>query len=230
MIAWFHRISKSWVATLLMGALALSFVVWGVADVFTGGSSTAVATVGGRSIESEDFTRTYRNFMTNEGQRMGMDITPDIALKMGMGNSVLQQMVSSAALDNYAAKLGIVASDAQVAGAVRGLAAFRGPTGQFDRNTFMAALQGSGYGGEDQFLSEVRRDLARTQLTSAAESFFGLPPEYSLALYLYVNEKRGADYVVVPAEAAGARSLGFSTTALPAPSAPTSGASSSCTG
>ena len=50
MIAWFHRISKSWVATLLMGALALSFVVWGVADVFTGGSSTAVATVGGRNV------------------------------------------------------------------------------------------------------------------------------------------------------------------------------------
>lgn len=204
MIAWFHRISKSWVATLLMGALALSFVVWGVADVFTGGSSTAVATVGGRSIESEDFTRTYRNFITNEGQRMGMDITPDMALRMGMGTSVLQQMISSAALDNYAAKLGIVASDAQVVGAVRGLAAFRGPTGQFDRNTFMAALQGSGYGSEDQFLGEVRRDLARTQLTSAAESFFGLPPEYSLALYLYINEKRGADYVVVPPEAAGA--------------------------
>jgi peptidyl-prolyl cis-trans isomerase D len=203
MIDWFHRISKSFVASLLMGALALSFVVWGVADVFTGQSSTAVAKVGSRSIESEDFTRTYRNFITNEGQRMGMDITPDMAVKMGMGTSVLQQMISSAALDNYATRLGVVVSDAQVAGAVRGLAAFRGPTGQFDRNTFMAALQGSGYRSENEFLGEVRQDMARTQLTSAMESFFGLPPEYSLALYLYVNEKRGADYVVVPAEAAG---------------------------
>ena len=203
MIAWFHRISKSFVASLLMGALALSFVVWGVADVFTGQSSTAVAKVGSRNIESDTFTRIYRNFITSEGQRMGMDITPDMAVKMGMGTSVLQQMISSAALDNYAAKLGVVASDAQVAGAVRGLAAFRGPTGQFDRNTFMAALQNSGYRSEDEFLSEVRLDLARTQLTTATESFFGLPPEYSLALYLYVNEKRGADYVVVPAAAAG---------------------------
>ena len=45
MIQWLHGLSKSWVATLLMGALTLSFVVWGIADVFTGASSTAVATL-----------------------------------------------------------------------------------------------------------------------------------------------------------------------------------------
>ena len=38
MLQWMHRISTSWVASLFMGALALSFVVWGIADVFTGGT------------------------------------------------------------------------------------------------------------------------------------------------------------------------------------------------
>ena len=47
MIEWFHKVSKSFIATILMAALALSFVVWGVADVFIGGSSTSLATVGG---------------------------------------------------------------------------------------------------------------------------------------------------------------------------------------
>ena len=51
MMQWMHRLSKSWVATLFMGALALSFVVWGIADVFTGMTSTAVATVGSTEIE-----------------------------------------------------------------------------------------------------------------------------------------------------------------------------------
>ena len=43
MIQWMHALSKSWMATLLMGGLTLSFVVWGIADVFTGASTSSVA-------------------------------------------------------------------------------------------------------------------------------------------------------------------------------------------
>ena len=204
MIEWFHRVSKSFVATILMGGLALSFVVWGVADVFMGQSSTAVATVGSHEIDRKTFSRVYHSTVRDEGQRLGVDISPDMAQKMGLGMTVVQQMVTRTALDNYADKLGLTTSDAQVAAAVRALPAFRGPTGQFDRNTFLAAMQANSYDGESDFLTEVRADMTRAQLSSAAESFFGLPPEYSLALFLYINEKRAADFVVVPPEAAGA--------------------------
>ena len=203
MIQWFHRVSKNTFAALLMGALALSFVVWGVADVFTGGSSTAIATVGGKDIDPDSFKRTYNNMMRSESERMGMEITHDMAQRMGLGASTMQQMITRAALDNYAAKFGVATSDAQVLAAVRGLPAFRGPTGQFDRPTFQRAIQNAGFLSEEDFLTEVRDDLARTQITSASESFFAVPPEYSLALFLYINEKRAADYLVVPPEAAG---------------------------
>lgn len=203
MIEWFHKVSKSFVATILMAALALSFVVWGVADVFIGGSATNLATVGGKEISPQVFQRTYNNLVRNEGERLGMDITPEMAQRMGMSTSVMQQMITRTALDNYAARLGITTSDAQVAQQVRDISAFRGPSGQFDHNVFLGAIQRSGYNTEEDFVTEVRADLTRTQLTSAAESFFGVPAEYSLALYLYINEKRGADYVVVPPDAAG---------------------------
>ncbi len=204
MIEWFHRVSKSFVATILMGGLALSFVLWGVADVFMGQSATAVATVGSHEVDLAAFSRTYRNLVRDEGQRLGMDLTPDMAQKMGLPLTVLQQMITRIALDNYAEKLGIGISDTEVAAQVRALPAFRGPTGQFDRNAFMSALQASGYASENDFLTEVRNDMTRSQLSSAVEAFFGLPPEYSLALFFYINEKRAVDYVVVPPEAAGA--------------------------
>ena len=50
MLQWMHRLSTSWVASIFMGVLALSFVVWGIADVFTGMTSTALATVGSTEI------------------------------------------------------------------------------------------------------------------------------------------------------------------------------------
>ena len=54
MIQWMHTLSKSWAATLLMGALTLSFVVWGIADVFSGVSTTGVATVGSTDLGLAD--------------------------------------------------------------------------------------------------------------------------------------------------------------------------------
>ena len=38
--------SKSWISSLFLGGLAVSFVVWGIADVFRSNVSTTVASVG----------------------------------------------------------------------------------------------------------------------------------------------------------------------------------------
>jgi peptidyl-prolyl cis-trans isomerase D len=203
MIQWMHGLSKSFLATLMMGVLALSFVVWGVGDIFTGATRTAVASVGGTNIEMTDFQRTYRNFLRQQGERMGgMEITPEMARSMGLGQTALQQMIDRVALDNYVAAQGLTASDADVAQAIRSIDGFKGASGQFEYMTFQRALQIAGY-TEDQFTRVVRADMARNQLTAGVELFFGVPGEYTMALYQYVNEKRAADYVLVPGAAAG---------------------------
>lgn len=202
MIQWMHALSKSWVATLLMGALALSFVVWGIADVFTGSSSSAVATVGGTDISQDDFQRSYRNFLRNQGQQMGGEITPEMAQRMGLGQVALQQMVSRTALDNEAEKLGLTTPDPEVAQYVRGMSAFRGISGQFDRPTFLQAIGNAGY-TEDQFIAEVRHDQTRDQMTQAVVANFLVPPSYAQALFQYINERRAADYVIISPDAAG---------------------------
>ena len=203
MIQWLHALSKSWMATLLMGGLTLSFVVWGIADVFTGVSSAGVAEVGSTEIGQQEFQRLYRNFVRNQGQQMGTEITPDMAQKMGLPQVALQQVISRTALDNEADRLGLTTPDAELAQNVRSMTAFRGPLGTFDRPTFMQALQTAGY-SEDQFLAEVRQDLTRDQLNQAVEANFLVPPTYAQALFQYLNERRAADYVILSPDQAGA--------------------------
>jgi len=202
MIQWMHGLSKSWMATLLMGALTLSFVVWGIADVFTGTSTSAVASVGGTDIGPAEFQRAYRNFLRNESQRSGSEITPEMAEKMGLGQVVLQQMLSRTAVDNEAQKLGLTASDAAVVQEVRSIPAFRGTLGQFDRQTFTQVIARAGY-SEEQFLGEMRQDLTRNQLNYAIEGNFQLPATYMQAIYQYSAEKRAADFVILTPEQAG---------------------------
>jgi peptidyl-prolyl cis-trans isomerase D len=202
MIQWMHALSKSWVATLLMGGLTLSFVVWGIADVFTGSSSTAVASVGGTDIGTQEFQRSYKNFLRNQSQRMGMEITPDMAQKMGLPQVALQQMVGATALDNEAARLGLTTSDTAVAQYVRAMAPFRGALGTFDRPTFLQAISNAGY-NEDMFLDEVRHEMTRDQVTQAVEGNFVVPQTYAQALFQYIGEKRAADYIVLTPDMAG---------------------------
>lgn len=202
MIQWMHALSKSWMATLLMGGLTLSFVVWGIADVFTGASTTSVASVGGTDISAQDFQRGYRNVQRSQSQQMGTEITPEMAVKMGLPQAALQQMISSTAANNEAKSLGLTVSDTAVAQYVRAMAPFRGALGTFDRQTFVQALNNAGY-TEEQFLEEVRQELTRDQLTQALESNFMVPLTYAQALFSYINEKRAVDYIVMTPDMAG---------------------------
>jgi peptidyl-prolyl cis-trans isomerase D len=202
MIQWMHQLSKSWVASLLMGGLALSFIVWGIADVFVAQSSGALATVGSTEISSDVFARTYRNFLRNQGQQMGMELTPEIAQKMGMDQAALQQLISSTALDNVAARLGLTTTDAELAEQVRALPAFKGATGDFDRNVFLQVVRNAGY-NENSFLEEIRSGDTLKHLTDALETGFALPDGYTQGLFLFVTEKRAADYVIASPDAVG---------------------------
>ena len=47
MIQWMHSLSKHWIITVMMGALTLSFVVWGMGlEQFGIGNTSQVARIG----------------------------------------------------------------------------------------------------------------------------------------------------------------------------------------
>jgi len=203
MLQQMRKYAKSWVASIFLGALALSFGVWGIADIFRGGpEDTSVATVGGVKITAQAFQRAYQNRLRNESQRAGALITPEQAQRMGLPDDTLQSLISQTALDDEVDRLGLTISDAQVAGAVRSIPAFAGTLGTFDHATFVQRLQESGY-TEQGFIDTVRNDDARQQILSATQDGFSIPPGLARALFAYLNERRAVQYVLVPASAAG---------------------------
>ena len=197
MIQWMHTLSKHWIVTLMMGALTLSFVVWGMGlEQFGIGNTSQVAKIGSVEIGALEFQRTYRNFLRNQSERSGQEITPEMAEKMGLGQVALQQMIGRAAVQNEAAQLGLVTSDGAVVQSVRTMAPFRGTLGNFDRPTFLQAIARAEY-TEAQFLTEIRQEMTVDQLTQAVADNFVLPTGYAQAIAQYIGERRAADYVVL---------------------------------
>lgn len=197
-----RNFSKSWISSIFLAGLALSFGVWGIADIFHGNTDTSVASVGGEKISYDLFQRDYRNFLKGAGNQLGHDVTPDEAHARGLDKEALQSELSRTALDLEVARQGLTATDAQVSSAIRAQAAFRGPLGGFDRETFLYRIQNAGF-TEDSFVDLERHDIVRNQLLLAVHDGFALPPGYAQLLFDYVNQQRVANFVRVPKEAAG---------------------------
>jgi peptidyl-prolyl cis-trans isomerase D len=191
-----REFSKSWISSLFLGALTLSFVAWGVGDIFRGSSSTAVATVGKTAIEQSEFQRDYTNFVRHQGK----DFTQEQARRANLGSTLLQQDIARVALDNVTSRLEITISDDMVLTQIRAVPEFAGISGTFDRNVFQQKVGQIGY-SEQGFIELMRRDIARGQLMLAVAAGFQIPTGYAKALFAYATELRAAEYVTVDAKA-----------------------------
>lgn len=202
MLQQMRAFSKGIISTIFMGVLALSFAVWGIADVFRSNSDTNVVTVGSTSIPYDQYVRDYRNYLRNQSQQSGQDITPDVARKTGLDKTALEQIINRTAIDNIVEDMGLTISDADVSAQVRTMKVFNGPLGTFDKETFDRALQSRGF-TEDTFVEGVRGDMARAQLLGPIGNGLEIPAGYAHALFTYSTEIRAAEYLVVTSQVLG---------------------------
>jgi peptidyl-prolyl cis-trans isomerase D len=198
MLQQMRRLPK-WVGFLLFLPLAGSFVVWGVADVFKGGTDTSVATVGGTKIDAQIFSRDFTTARRNATPR---GTTLSAAKSMVIGQKVLQEEISNAALDNAAEGFGITTTNDEVSSLIRTIPGFQGPDGSFSQIVFEQALQRSSYTPES-FVAEIKQELKREQVVRAGASAAQLPPGYTRAIASYLGERRAVQYMVLPPDAAG---------------------------
>jgi peptidyl-prolyl cis-trans isomerase D len=193
-----RKYTKSWISSLFLGLLALSFGVWGIADIFRSSSDTSVATVGGGKIPVEVFQRDYRNVTRTVTQKGALKP----AQTRAYGQQVLDGLIDQTALDNYASQYGLTATDDTVSARIRAIPNFIGPLGTFDHNSFLRLIDQAGF-NEQEFVDYVRGALQRDQLVGAASAGLEMPSGYARALFNFLNEARAADYIVLPANAAG---------------------------
>lgn len=188
--------AKSWVAKLLIGLLAVSFGVWGIADVFRFGGATGLATVGETEVTTEQFSQAFQNRLQEIARQTGQGLTPEQARGLGIDQGVLNFLIQSAALDNEASHLKLGVSSTFLAKDVVNNAAFQDSTGKFDSERFKQLLAQNGL-SEAGFFAEERQRMLRQALTETAAG--GMPVSAGLleAQYRFDNEQRDARYFIV---------------------------------
>lgn len=197
-----RKAGETWLGKLvvgvLFGLLILSFAIWGIADVFRGGSAAPVATIGSTKISTEQLRSTYQTELQNLSRRLRRTVTTDQARALGLDQQILGKMVAEAALDERISELGLSISDKTIADAILNDPAFKGINGQFDRNQFAQVLRDNGY-TEQRFVAEQRKVYLRQHLAEGLTGGVTVPVAMKEALHRLTYETRAVEYVIVPA-------------------------------
>ena len=173
---------------VMMAMLIVGLGGFGVTS-FSGGT-TAIGRVGDTEISTDDYARAFQAQVAAFSQQIGQPISSQEALAFGMDRQVLQGLVTRAALDNEAARVGLSVGDAVVASELITMDAFKGVSGTFDREAYRFTLNRNNQ-TEAEFETNLRRDVARELLQGVVVGGFAAPPALTDTLYAWVAERRG---------------------------------------
>ena len=206
MLRGLRKASSNWlgkaIMSVAMGALIVSFGIWGIADIFRGFGQSVLAKVGHTEISVNEFRQVYTDRLQQIGRQFGRPLTADQARALGFDRQVLQQVLAEAALDGEARQLGLGQSDAETMRTIFTDPNFKGVGGSFDAQRFQAIIRQLGY-TEPRYIADQRRVSLRHQLTSTLVA--GLEPSKTLleAISRFQNEERSIEYVRLAAAQAG---------------------------
>lgn len=180
--------------TIILGLLILGLAGFGVTSF--GGSMSRIGSVGDTDITVDEYARTLQNQIRATTAQTGQAMTIADARAIGLDRQVLSQLVTQAALDNEAAKMGLSVGDARVLQDIQAIPTFQGLDGNFDRESYEFALQSNGL-SPAEFEEQVRADSARTLLQGAVAGGVQAPAAQSDRLYQFVSERRQFDWVAL---------------------------------
>lgn len=186
------------VVWILMGMLVLGLGGFGITNF--GGGVSSIGKVGEREIDVNDYARALQSQINALSAQFGTALSLQQAQTLGIDQQVRQQLINTAALDNETDRIGISAGDQRIAQEITNSPSFRGPSGQFDRDTYRFTLQNNRL-TEAQYESKMREDLSRALLQGAVTGGFTAPPVLTNTLYAYISERRGVSLLrLTPAD------------------------------
>lgn len=193
MLTFMRRLAGTWVARVFFLLLVVSFGFWGVEDMLRNfGTDTSVARVGGQPIELEEAQVAARRELARLSRQLGQGFEPDDNVRRAVAAQALDSLVLDRALRLEARRERVTVSDDAVRAFLATLPGFRQPDGSVNRDAFTAFLRQNEM-TEPQFLTLVRAELARQQLSGAVRGGASAPPALARPLLAWQREQRSAD-------------------------------------
>jgi hypothetical protein len=190
--------TQGWFATLILGAVCVTFALFGAHYYLegSGNSEQYVAKVNGKTISQQQFKQTLQQVQQQQEQTLGADYSDSPSFQRALKAQVLQQMIEQTLLTNDLAKHGFVVVRDQIDALIVGMPAFQ-ENGVFSQARFNQIMQQMMF-SEAQFYQQLQDQLLVGQLAMGINnSNYALPVDLKAAVML-LNETRDLGFMVLP--------------------------------
>ncbi len=130
--------ASSWLIKVLLGAIVVVFVFWGVGS-FRSERGGSVAVVNGDVITSDDYRNAYNNLVERVRQSFGNQFNEDILETLRVKEQALNQLIDNRLLVQEAQRLKFRVSNEELAEAIMDIGAFQN-AGAFDSRLYKNVL------------------------------------------------------------------------------------------
>ncbi|MCB2114680.1 MAG: peptidyl-prolyl cis-trans isomerase [Parvularculaceae bacterium] len=194
---------KRAVALIFIAPLLVGFAAWGVPEISQFSRSDPVR-VGNTGFTGLSVQREFDRYATNRRLAGDESFSREGAIAAGVPDQLVQSLVTRAALDQDALKMGLRVPREAVREFLQTSDQFKNPrTGKFDNEVLDNILREYNYGVRE-FEARLQSDLLRDQLTSAVVANGKAPNALVDALVLRETERRTISYLTVTKDLAGA--------------------------
>jgi peptidyl-prolyl cis-trans isomerase D len=128
----------SWMIKVILFAIVIVFVFWGVGS-FNSRDASKVATVNGEIIKRVDYQRTYNNLIDQYRQRFGASLNDGMLEMLQVKSQAVNQLIDRTLLLQEARRLDLEVPASEVAEAIVKIPAFQ-TNGTFDRRRYQTIL------------------------------------------------------------------------------------------
>jgi peptidyl-prolyl cis-trans isomerase D len=128
----------SWMIKVILFAIVIVFVFWGVGS-FRSREASKVAVVNGEIINLSDYRRVYNNMIDQYRQRFGSSLNDGMIEMLQLKKQALDQLITRAILLQESEKLDLRVSDSEIARSIMDTPAFQS-NGSFDERRYRSIL------------------------------------------------------------------------------------------
>jgi peptidyl-prolyl cis-trans isomerase D len=133
--------ATSWLIKIILGAIVIVFVLWGVGS-WTSQRSGMVATVNGEMITADDYRVTYKRLIEQVRQSFGNNLNDELIQTLQLEKQALNQLIDRTLMRQAATELDMRVSDEELARSIQSISAFQ-TAGVFDPRRYQGVLDGN---------------------------------------------------------------------------------------
>ena len=207
MLSIFRRGITAKIMLVILGIGLFAIVITGFGTGGVGGigslnAGESVATVDGEAIPASEVTdQVNRQLDRARQQRPELDIVN--FLRSGAFEEIVSQLITTTAMKLFGREVGLAASEEAVTREIAGNDAFKNFAGQFDRATFLQALNREGI-TEQKLREEIAGLIIQRQLLVPVAESPHVPQSIALQYASLLLESRSGTVGLVPSSAMGA--------------------------